>query len=85
MSGHHLKNGPSSGAVPAVLTAAVAYYIQRVRPLTVGGPMFVGTNGLAREDFSTSTRRVTMAVLGRPITAHRFRHSQVTTSCSELR
>ena len=40
--------------------------------------MFVGTNGLARIDFSTSTRRVTLAVLGRPITAHRFRHSQVT-------
>ena len=78
VSGHHLKDGPFSGAVPAVVTAAVTYYIQRVRPLTVGGPMFVGTNGLAREDFSTSTRRVTMAVLGRPITAHRFRHSQVT-------
>ena len=66
VSGHHLKDGPFSGAVPAVLTTAVAYYIQRVRPLTVGGPMFVGTNGLAREDFSTSTRRVTMAVLGTP-------------------
>ena len=78
VSGHHLKDGPFSGAVPAVLTGAVTYYIQRVRPLTVGGPMFMGTNGLAREDFSTSTRRVTMAVLGRPITAHRFRHSQVT-------
>ena len=78
VSGHHLKDGPFSGAVPAVLTAAVAYYIQRVRPMTVGGPMFVGANGLAREDFSTSTRRVTMAMLGRPITAHRFRHSQVT-------
>ena len=78
VSGHQLKDGPFSGAVPGVLTTAVTYYIQRVRPLTVGGPMFVGTNGLAREDFSTSTRRVTMAVLGRPITAHRFRHSQVT-------
>jgi hypothetical protein len=78
VSGQLLKDGPFSGAVPTVLTAAVTYYIQRVRPLTVGGPMFLGTNGLAREDFSTSTRRVTMAVLGRPITAHRFRHSQVT-------
>ena len=78
VSGQLLKDGPFSGAVPTVLTAAVTYYIQRVRPLTVGGPMFVGTNGLAREDFSSSTRRVTVAVLGRPITAHRFRHSQVT-------
>jgi hypothetical protein len=78
VSGHLLKDGPFSGAVPMVLTTAVTYYIQRVRPLTVGGPMFVGTNGLARQDFSTSTRRVTMVVLGRPITAHRFRHSQVT-------
>jgi hypothetical protein len=78
VSGQLLKDGPFSGAVPTVLTAAVRYYVQRVRPLTVGGPMFLGTNGLAREDFSTSTRRVTMTVLGRPITAHRFRHSQVT-------
>ena len=78
VSGHLLKDGPFSGAIPGALTAAVTYYLQRVRPLTVEGPMFVGTNGLARVDFSTSTRRVTMAVLGRPITAHRFRHSQVT-------
>jgi hypothetical protein len=78
VSGQLLKDGPFSGTVPTVLTAAMTYYIQRVRPLTVGGPMFLGTNGLAREDFSTSTRRVTMTVLGRPITAHRFRHSQVT-------
>ena len=78
VSGQFLKDGPFSGAVPAVLTTAVTYYIQRVRPLTVMGPMFVGSNGLARVDFSNSTRRVTTAVLGRPITAHRFRHSQVT-------
>jgi hypothetical protein len=78
VSGQLLKDGPFSGAVPLELTSAVIYYIQRVRPLTGVGPLFVGTNGLAREDFSNSTRRVTMAVLGRPITAHRFRHSQVT-------
>jgi integrase len=78
VSGQVLKDGPFSGAIPGALTSAMTYYIQRVRPLTVEGPMFVGTNGLARIDFSTSTRRVTMAVLGRPITAHRFRHSQVT-------
>jgi hypothetical protein len=78
VSGQFLKDGPFSGAVPAVLTAAMTYYIQRVRPLTVMGPMFVGPNGLARVDFSNSTRRVTMSVLGRPITSHRLRHSQVT-------
>ena len=78
VSGQLLKDGPFSGAVPAQLTAAVTYYIQRVRPLTVAGPLFVAANGLARVDFSNSTRLVTMAILGRPITVHRFRHSQVT-------
>jgi hypothetical protein len=78
VSGHLLKDDPFSGAVLAVLTSAVKYYTQRVRPLTVGGPMFVGSNGLAREDFSTNTRGVTMAVLGKSTTSHRFRHSQIT-------
>jgi hypothetical protein len=78
VSGQVLKEGPFSGGIPSELTEALTYYIQRVRPSTMVGPLFIGTNGLARVDFSNSSRRVTMTVLGRPITAHRFRHSQVT-------
>jgi hypothetical protein len=74
-----LKDGqPFDGAIPEKLTAAMSYYTQCVRPLTVAGPMWVKASGKARENFSDSSRRVTMRVIGRPITAHRFRHSQVT-------
>lgn len=84
------KNGkPTLFAVPELLTPAVEYYINYVRPCMVArlgnvaqdhDYLFCKTNGTApRTDFSTCTNLVTMQLIGRPINPHAFRSAVITT------
>ena len=88
------KNGkPTMFALAAELTAAYDAYLQVVRPRLIArfgvaaastsrdhDYVFMKRNGaVPRTDFSSSTCLVTQRIIGRPINAHAFRSSVITT------
>lgn len=85
------KNGrPTMFSLAAELTPAYDVYLQHVRPsllqrmarrdVAQHDYVFFKRNGSApRTDFSSSTCVVTQAVLRRPVNAHTFRSSLITT------
>ena len=65
-------------AVHPVLTSSMRFYLERVLGRGYKGPLFLQMGGTARQDFSLTTRALTMRYIGRPITASKFRKTVAT-------
>ena len=88
MRAEQSKNGrPTLFALASQLTPAYDRYLHSVRPRMLARSaadaqhdyVFFKRSGAPRTDFSSSTCLVTQQVLGRPVNAHTFRSSLITT------
>lgn len=79
LDGEHNKTDmPFYVALPAILTPAITFYLEKVLRPGYTGPLFLQAGGTARQDFSIVTSKVTKRYLGRRITASKFRMSVAT-------
>jgi hypothetical protein len=65
-------------AIPSILTGHMNWYFTHVLPVNYRGHIFLQRKGDPRQDFSLVTRKVTEELIGRSISAHRFRGSIAT-------